>query len=120
MAPIKKSMWVLFGILVISAWLLGSAIQARAETLNYKVYTYVTKAENVPIGDVEEHNMVFNTRRAFCVFENGEVATQSSVFTGDLIKSVGSGLQYSTLTFADGSTIIMKVQVTVEKPVAGP
>jgi len=120
MAPKKKSMWVLFGILVISAWVFGSALQAGAETLNYKVYTYVTKEENVPIGDVEEHNMVFSTRRAFCVFENGEVATQSSVFTGDMIKSVGSGLQYSTLTFADGSTIIMKVQVTVEKTVAGP
>ena len=35
----KKSMWVLFGILVISAWVLGSAIQAGAETMNYKFYT---------------------------------------------------------------------------------
>jgi hypothetical protein len=110
----KKSMFVLFGILSISVWILGSAIQAGAETLNYKVYSYVTKGERVPIGDVEEHTMGFQTRKAFCVFENGEVATQSMVLTNDLIKGSGSSLQYSTLTFADGSTIIMKVQVTVE------
>jgi hypothetical protein len=112
-------MWVLFGILVVSAWVLGSAIQAGAETLNYKIYTYVTKQEAVPIGDVEGHAMGFFTRRAFCVFENGEVATQSSVGTSDNIKGSGSSLQYSTMTFADGSTIIMKVQVTMEGTVAG-
>jgi len=110
----KKSMRVFFGILVISFWVLGSTIQVGAETLNYKIYTYVTKAESVPIGDVEEHTMGFQTRRSFCVFENGEVATQSSVLTNDLIKGSGPSLVYSTLTFADGSTIIMKVQVTIE------
>jgi hypothetical protein len=110
----KKSMWVLFGVLVTSFWALGSAIQAGAETLNYKVYSYVTKGERVPIGDVEQHTMGFQTRKAFCVFENGEVATQNMVLYSDLIKGSGSSLLYSTLTFADGSTIIMKVQVTVE------
>ena len=110
----KKSMCVLFGILVISTWILGSTIQAGAETLNYKVYTYVTKGERVPIGDVEQHTMGFQTRKAFCVFENGEVATQNMVLYNDLIKGSGPSLMYSTLTFADGSTIIMKVQVTVE------
>ena len=110
----KKSMFVLFGILSISVWILGCAIQVGAETLNYKVYSYVTKGERVPIGDVEEHTMSFQTRKAFCVFENGEVATQNMVLYNDLIKGSGSSLMYSTLTFADGSTIIMKVQVTIE------
>lgn len=114
MSLIRKPMWVLFGILVLSAWLLGSAIQAGAETLKYKIYTYTTKQESVPIGDVEGHSMSLTTRRAFCVFENGDVATQSSVITHDLIKGSGSALQYSTMTFADGSTIIMKVKITME------
>jgi hypothetical protein len=35
----KKSMWVLFGILIISGWIFGAAIQAGAETMNYKAYT---------------------------------------------------------------------------------
>jgi hypothetical protein len=106
----KKSMMVFFGILLISAWVLTSAIQVGAETLNYKVYTYATKAESVPVGDVEGHTLGLNTRRAFLVFENGEVATQSSVITIDRIKGSGPSLQYSTITFSDGSTIIIKSQ----------
>jgi len=38
----RISILVLFGILVISVWVLGSAIQAGAETMNYKSYGYVT------------------------------------------------------------------------------
>jgi hypothetical protein len=30
----RKSMWILFGILVISAWVLASGAPAQAETLN--------------------------------------------------------------------------------------
>ena len=109
----RKSMWVLFvGILSISAWVLGSAIQAGAETMNYKSYGYVTKAESVPVGDVDGHIMTFSTRRSFCIFDNGEVVTQSCVITGDSIKGSGSSLRYSTMTFSDDSTIIIKEQVT--------
>ncbi len=108
----RKSMWVLFSILVIFAWVLGSAIQAGAETMNYKSYGYVTKAENVPVGDVDGHIMTFTTRRSFIVFDNGEVATQICVITGDRIKGSGSSLRYSTMTFSDDSTIIIKEQVT--------
>jgi hypothetical protein len=113
----KKSIWVLFGILVISAWVLGSAIQAGAETMNYKAYTYVTKAESVPVGDVDGHYMFSMTRRAFLVFENGEVATQRAVLTGEMIKGSGaSSLQYATMTFSDGSTIIIKAQAMASGP----
>ena len=104
----KKLMFVLFGILSISAWILGSVIQAGAETLKFKSYTYVTKAEIVPVGDVNGHAVGLTTRRAFLVFENGEVATQSSVSTSDAIKGSGSSVTYQTITFSDGSTIIIK------------
>jgi hypothetical protein len=67
----KKSMWVLFGILVISAWILGSAIQAGAETMNYKFYTWVIRGEDVPVGDVGGHMVGIAIRGAFWVFENG-------------------------------------------------
>ena len=108
----KKSMWVLFGILVISASILGSGIQVGAETLKFKAYTYVTKAERAPVGDVDGHTVGFSIRRAFIVFENGEVATQISVITSDAFKGSGDSLQYSTITFSDGSTIIIKAQIT--------
>jgi hypothetical protein len=106
----KKSMWVLFGILAISAWVLGSAIQAGAETMNYKFYTYVIKGDDVPVGDVEGHLVGYNVRGAFYVFENGEIATINHVATRDLIKGSGPFMQYVTVNFADGSTIIIKSQ----------
>ena len=105
-----KSMRVLFGILVISAWVLGSAIQARAETMNYRSYSYVLKVEDVPVGDVEGHTVGLVMRNAFYVFESGEVATTNSVATRDLVNGVGSTVQYTTINFTDGSTIIIRSQ----------
>ena len=109
----KRSMWVLFGILVISAFILGSAVQAGAETMKFKFYTYVTQRESAPIRDVEGHEVSFSIRRGFCVFENGEVATEVAVTTGDNIKGSGSSTMYRTITFSEGSTIVMRVQITV-------
>jgi len=82
----KKSMWVLFGILLISSWVLGPAIHAGAETMNFKTYSYVVKAEEVSIGDVEDHTLSLVTRRGFCLFENGEVATSIFFVMGEYIR----------------------------------
>jgi len=109
----KKSMFILIGILLISVWILGSTIQAGAETLNYKFYTWVNKGEGVSVGDVEGHVVSLNMRGAFYVFENGEVATINHVATGDFIKGAGPFMQYVTINFADGSTIIIKSQGTI-------
>ena len=106
----KKSIAVLFGILVILAWVLGSAIQAGAETMNFKFYGYVTKGESVPVGDKEGHMVSLEVRKNFYVFENGEVATGNIVTTTDLTKFSGPMLQYVTINFPDGSTIIYKGQ----------
>jgi hypothetical protein len=106
----KKLIWVLFGLLAISAWVLGSSIQAEAATLNYKYYTYVTKGEGFPIADVEGHMVFLQVRKSFYVFENGEVGIGNFVITGDLIKFSGPFDQYGTITFPDKSTIIFKTQ----------
>ena len=106
----RKSMSVLFGIFVISTWVLGSTIEARAETMNYKYYTWVIKSESVPISDMEGHAVGFVMRGAFFVFENGEVATANQVATIDYIKGAGPFMSYVTINFADGSTIIIKNQ----------
>jgi hypothetical protein len=47
------------------------------------------------------------------VLENGEVATVNAVATGDLIKWSGPFMQYVTINFADGSTIIIRSQGTI-------
>ncbi len=115
----RKSMWVLFGILLISAWVLGSAIQAGAETMNYRFYTWVIRGEDVPVGDVEGHMVGIAIRGAFWAFENGEVATITHVATRDLIKGSGPFMQYVTVNFADGSTIIIKSHGTLGGTAAG-
>ena len=115
----KKSRWILFGILVISAWVLGSAIQAGAETMNYKFYTWVVKGEAVPIGDVEGHVLGLFIRGSFFVFENGEIATSNSVTTADRTKGSGPFMQYVTIKYADGSTMIIKSQGSLGGTAAG-
>jgi len=109
----KKSMWILFGILVISAWVLGSAIQARAETMNYKSYVWMNKREAVSVDDVEGHIVTLAQRGGFYVLENGEIATITRVSLNDLIKGAGWALSYETITFPDGATIVLKRQTTM-------
>jgi hypothetical protein len=104
---------------VIMAWILGSATQAGAETLNYKFYTYAIKAEKAPVADVEGHTVGLEVRGSFYVFENGEVATVNAIVSTDLVKMSGPFMQYVTITFADGSTIIIKSQGTVGGTAAG-
>jgi hypothetical protein len=115
----KKCVWVLLGILVISVWVFGSASLVTAETLNFKAYTYGIKSEITPIGDVEGHQLIFNVRRGFCVYENGEVAIINNVTNIEEVKGGSSLTGYSTLTFADGATIIIKVQGTIGLGVPG-
>ena len=102
----KKSMWLLFGILAISGWVLGSAIQAGAETMNYKFYTWVIKSERVLVGDVEGHAMALTVRGVFMVLENGEVATADAVITSDAIKGSGPFMQYVTMNFQMGLPLL--------------
>ena len=108
----KKTIFALFGIIVISAWVLGSTHQVGAETMNYKFYTYLVKEEGFPVNDVEGHAVFLNVRKTFFAFENGEVATGNFVITGDFIKNAGPWMQYGTLNFPDGSTITYKSQGT--------
>ena len=108
----KRSVCIFLGILVIAAWVLGSAIQAGAETLNYKFYSWVKKAETVAIADAEGHIVNLTVREAFVVFENGELAIGTYVSTADFTKGAGPFMQYATITFADRSTIIRKDQGT--------
>jgi hypothetical protein len=115
----KTSMRVLFGILVISTWVLGSSIQAGAETLNFKFYVWVVRTEKVPVNDVEGHIVALVQRGGFYVFENGEIATIERVSMNDLIKGSGSATVYETINFADGSTIMLKGQSTLRGTAVG-
>jgi len=108
----KKFVGILFGVLVISAWVLGSAGQAGAETMNFKFYTWSIKGDWTPVADVEGHAVGYGVRGSFVVLENGEVAYSEAVILRDWKKTEGTISQDSTIKFQDGSTIITKSQGT--------
>jgi hypothetical protein len=102
------------GIFMIGMWLLGSAPQATAETMNFKSFTHVTKAEAIPIADVEGHALVLTVREGVAVFQNGEWAWAKSTGYRDLVRGAGTGDNYTTYTFFDGSTFTLHRKGTVE------
>ena len=110
----KKSIWLLIGILVMSAWVLGSFIRAEAETLRVKVTSYSTQVEVIQVGDTEGHILMPHTRRGLAFFENGDVATYTFWGTADLIKGKGTADGYTMFTFEDGSAIVYKVKAAWE------
>ena len=104
---------------MIGIWFLGFIPQATAETLNFKVFNHVTKAEEVPIPDVEGHVVRLLMREGAQVFENGEWAWTKSVLYYDLIKGAGPFEFYTTITFQDGSTMINHSKGRIEATAAG-
>ncbi len=104
----RKQILVLFLILVNSTWFLGSAIQAGAETWSYKAYSWVVKGDMYPVGDKEGHAVGSTVRGTFYAFENGEVAAATVVGTFDFTKGKGLFVNYVTMNFEDGSSIMIK------------
>jgi len=101
---------------VLGICLLGSVPSAAAETLKFKSFNHVTKAEMVPIADVEGHIISLTVREGATVFENGEWAWHRLVAVNDMIKEAGTVNQYNTYTFLDGSTISTHVMGTAATP----
>ena len=115
----KKSITILIGILIIAIGLLDFVPQATGETLNFKSFNQVTKAEALPIPDAEGHLIRLTVREGVQLFENGEMAPTKSVLYADLIEGAGSLEVYSIITFQDGSIIITHTKGRVEATPAG-
>jgi hypothetical protein len=111
----KKTMWVLFGILVISAWVLGSVVPAQSADLKCKLISMGTKVETNKIDDQEGHIIGIFERKGLMVHENGEVANELNKGFFDSVKGVSKYQGYCLQTFKDGSTMMMKHQGTINK-----
>jgi len=101
-------------ILVIGIGLLGSVTGAGAETMKIKGVTTATKAEILPVGDEEGHVLGLQMLEGLSLFENGEIAKTKSWAISD--RDPAKGIQasgYILTTFADGSTILQKIQRTM-------
>ena len=110
----KKSVWVLFGILLISAWVLGSAIQAGAETMKCKSIQTTTKVERMEVGDEKGHLLSLQRMEGLAYCENGEIAKMRSDNVNDFMPGKGvEALGYTFFTFEDGATIIVRFRRAV-------
>jgi hypothetical protein len=108
----KKLMMVLFTLFIIVAWLLGFVGEARTETMKWKIYTYVTQMEILPVGDAEGHFLSMGMRRGLGHFENGDVAVYANWWTVDTTKGGTATQGYALYTFEDKSTFAGKFEVT--------
>lgn len=107
----KKSMMILSGILLISVWVLGSAIQAGAETMKCRIATTTTKEESTSVGDEEGHSLRLLITEGLAFFENGEIAKVIAHILNDRISGKGGqSIGYTIYTFEDGSTIVQRSQ----------
>ena len=80
------------------------AIQAGAENMNFKLVSMVEKLEMVKVTETEGVIIGVLARKGLSTFDNGEIATTNCSGTFDTKR----GFQgYSSLTFEDGSTLIL-------------
>jgi hypothetical protein len=78
--------------------------QARAETMNFKLVSMTENAERVKVNEIEGAVLGVMDRKGLSIFENGDIAPTNCKGTFDLKR----GFQgYSSLSFADGSTVVL-------------
>jgi len=107
----KKSISILFGIILISAWVLGSVTWVGAETMKCKNIAIATKDERVLVGDEEGHNIALQIMEGLSYCENGEIAkVKHHALIDAMPPKGGQAIGYSILKFEDGSTMVIRFQ----------
>ena len=101
----KKFMWVLLSVFI-AIWILGSVSQTMAETRKGKTFHYTAKVEMVPIPNTEGHFFGMFVREGVNTYEDGEQGWNKTYIFWDGVKDVGNFVQYTIVTFQDGSTTI--------------
>lgn len=105
---VKRETKLAFLYLLASAWLLGTAGLAQAQTKTTMRYTevhYPTEQHVYPVGNpADGHLYGVWVRKGLTMFANGEVAAYSALGDLDITKGKGTISGYDTTKFADGST----------------
>jgi len=106
----RKSIWILIGMIVIMAWLLGSLTQAGAQTYTMKCREtgHFPKVNTIEVGDVPGHIVGVGEQAGVVSCDDGSIATTSIKWMIDLTKGTGRGQYYELATYEDGSTIWYK------------
>jgi hypothetical protein len=102
----KKFIWILIGMVVIMAWILGSVTQAGAQSFTVKArqIQHSTKAHIIEVGDVPGHILAAYEAAGLWFSEDGDVATLLSRGMIDYTQGSGTAQGYNLLTYEDGST----------------
>ena len=100
----KKTTMTFVLVCVLSLGFGPFAIQAGAESMNFKLVSMVEKREMVKVTQTEGVIIGVLDRKGLSTFESGEIATTSCRGTFDTKK----GFQgYSSMIFEDGSTLVL-------------
>ena len=91
-------------------------VTASAETVNFKVTSYIVKMEVVPVPSGEGHLIGLYERRGLAIYEDGEVRTYHTRGTFDIIMGQGPFQGYTSITANDGSETLVKYQGTMTLP----
>ncbi|MGC9965843.1 MAG: hypothetical protein ABSE08_10595 [Syntrophobacteraceae bacterium] len=113
----KKKMFTLVLAPAVMICLGVFATQTRAEELKWKIISYISYYQPIPVGDEEGHILQVYERRGAVIFESGETAAILQVSTTDKTKEGQTGGGYWQITFKDGSTTWAKLQHTGSIPV---
>ena len=97
----RKSMWSLFTILVISAWVLGSASPTHAEDLKCRLVSIVTKVDTHKVDDQEGHIVGTAERKGLMLHDNGDVANELNKVIFDSVAGVSKWQGYCLQTFKE-------------------
>ena len=81
---------------------------ANAEDVEWKVTSYLVNVQFVPVPDVDKHAVGTYERRGVAIFKDGQTAAYHTRGTWDFIDSNGPFQGYTTLTYKDGSTTMIK------------
>ena len=112
----KKTILAFILALLLSLSLGLFIVQASAESVNWKVTSYIVKIEAIPVPDVEGHLIGLYERRGLAIFEDEEVRAYHTRGTFDFIKGQGLFHGYTTLTSKDGSETMVKYQGNMTLP----
>jgi hypothetical protein len=90
-------------------------IEVNAEDVEYQIVNYTVGVNFIPVPDVEKHAIGTYERRGVAIFKNGETAAYHSRGIWDFVDSNGPFTGYTTLTYKDGSTTMIKYSGNMTK-----
>ena len=88
---------------------------ANAEDVEYQVVDYLVRVDFIPIPDVDKHAVGTYERRGVAIYKDGQTAAYHSRGTWDFVDSNGPFTGYTTLTYKDGSTTMIKYSGNMTK-----